>query len=339
MVRSSSLLGLGALLASRVAADYSLVDTYDRSNFFNSFDFFSGGDPTHGFVKYAAAQQANSAGLAGYSENMVYLGVDHQTQDPALPGRGSVRLSSKKTYTKGLFVADIQHMPVGCGVWPAFWTFGPNWPSSGEIDILEGVNSQTTNAVTLHTSEGCSMSNSGGLSTTKFSDNNSDCGAGGGNMGCSQQTVDTSNFGSGFNAQNGGIYAMEWTSDSISVWLFARNSAQAQALTNASNGTAPDPKSFGTPMATFNGGGCDIDNHFKDHQIVFNIALCGDWAGQQQVWQSDATCGKLANTCQDYVSQNAGAFTDAYFLINSLKVYQQGAGNQRRDLKVRKFIA
>ena len=50
-------------------------------------------------------------------------------------GRPSIRLESKNSYTHGLFVADIQHMPDSiCGVWPAFWTLGSGtWPYNGEI--------------------------------------------------------------------------------------------------------------------------------------------------------------------------------------------------------------
>lgn len=29
-----------------------------------------------------------------------------------------MRVESKATYTEGLFVLDLSHMPVGCGVWP-----------------------------------------------------------------------------------------------------------------------------------------------------------------------------------------------------------------------------
>lgn len=29
-------------------------------------------------------------------------------------------------------------LPLGYGTWPAFWTYGDNWPTGGELDILEG---------------------------------------------------------------------------------------------------------------------------------------------------------------------------------------------------------
>ena len=49
-----------------------------------------------------------------------YIGVDHTTVlSPTGVGRNSMRLVSKKAWTHGLFMADIWHMPVGCGGWPA----------------------------------------------------------------------------------------------------------------------------------------------------------------------------------------------------------------------------
>jgi hypothetical protein len=44
-------------------------------------------------------------------------GVDTVNKDQA--GRASVRLTSKKVYNHGLIVIDVEHMPVGCGTWPA----------------------------------------------------------------------------------------------------------------------------------------------------------------------------------------------------------------------------
>jgi hypothetical protein len=184
---------------------YLIEDTYDESSFFDAFSFFDGADPTAGFVEYVAAGTANLSALAGYSSNAVYLGVDYTTLNPP-GGRQSVRISSNKAYTRGLFIADIAHMPGSiCGVWPAFWTFGPNWPASGEIDIIEGVNQQTTDSVTLHTSAGCTMSATGSLTSSTLA--NADCNAGDAGTGCSISTVNTQAYGDGFNEIGGGVYA------------------------------------------------------------------------------------------------------------------------------------
>ena len=44
-----------------------------------------------------------------------------------------MRLESKTLFNGGVFLADVAHMPTGCGTWPAWWTYGPNWPTNGEI--------------------------------------------------------------------------------------------------------------------------------------------------------------------------------------------------------------
>jgi hypothetical protein len=53
---------------------------------------------------------------------------------------------------------------------------------------------------------------------------------------------------------------------------------------------------------------------------VFDTTFCGDWAGN--VWSGDPVCGSQAPSCQSFVQNNPSAFTDAYWLVNSLKVYQ-----------------
>lgn len=55
-------------------------------------------------------------------------------------------------------------MPEGCGTWPAAWeTLESDWPNSGEVDIVEGVNNETPNQSTLHTSAGCTMPGGGAM--------------------------------------------------------------------------------------------------------------------------------------------------------------------------------
>jgi hypothetical protein len=311
-----------ACYAGIASAQYTLTDNFDDTNFFQNFNFFSGADPTNGFVSFVDAGTANSTQLAGYSNNAVYMGVDSTTMNPAA-GRASTRVTSNKAYNHGLFIADIAHMPGStCGVWPAFWTFGPGWPGSGEIDIIEGVNAQNENAITLHTSSGCTMSTTGSGGGGVLA--NADCNSGNGNDGCSQSTTTSNNYGDGFNANQGGVYALDWTSSAISIYFFPRNSIPAD-ITSGN----PNPSSWGLPSAKFSGGGCNIDDHFKNHNIIFDTTFCGDWAGQ--VWSS-GSCASKAATCTDYVAQNPSAFKDSYWLINSVKVYNQGFNMTRRDM-------
>ncbi|KAK4250826.1 glycoside hydrolase [Corynascus novoguineensis] len=373
MVRPASSIAVLAFTAASTAraASYGLVDAFDASNFFDEFDFFTEPDPTHGFVQYVDGDMANREGLAGFASGGVYLGVDYNRT--TMTGRASVRVTSKKAYTRGLFVADIAHMPAGaagsssCGLWPAFWMFGPDWPSSGEIDIIEGVNSQAANSVSLHTGPGCTVSNVGSAPGTRLV--TADCQN---DEGCTQDTSSApesnSNYGTGFNAAGGGVYAVEWTDAAIKVWFFPQGSPTASQLSSFSaeggggggegkNTTSPDPSAFGTPLAVFansnnNIGDDNIDNdinscafdaHFADHRLVFDTTFCGDWAGR--AWHSDAACAALAPACEDYVGAHPEAFSEAYWLVRGIRVYQlqsedgdDGLQLQQQGRKVKRGI-
>jgi hypothetical protein len=295
-------------------ATYNPVDTYNHTNFFSAFQFITGTDPTHGFVNYVDQTTAQNTGLINTNNNQVYVGVDYTTAHPT-NGRNSVRLTSNKAYTHGLFIADISHMPGGiCGTWPAFWLFGPNWPESGEIDIIEGVNAQSTDSITLHTSSGCVINNAGSQAGTASL--TSDCNIGNANIGCRVSTTNINGYGTGFNNVGGGVYAMQWESSGIYVWFFQRG----QIPSDITNG-APVTGNWGPPVVAFNGNaGCDIDSHFANNRITFDTTFCGDWAGS--VWGS-GSCASLASSCQDYVAANPRAFANAYWAINSVKVYQK----------------
>ena len=258
------------------------------------------------------------------------MGVD-STNVASGRGRKSVRLTSKATYNHGLIVLDLEHMPgKACGVWPAFWTVGPDWPSGGEIDIIEGVNNQAHNSVTLHTGPGCSLdsrtspnkraTNAAAIFSGSVVTSNCDVNAAGqaANVGCSITTADSSNYGDGLNAGKGGVYATEWTSDVIRTWYFPRGSVPSDL------DSSPNPSAWGTPLAAFQSTSCDIDSTFQNHQIVFDTTFCGDWAGA--VWSGDSTCSQKAATCDDFVQNNPKAFTNAFWTINSLKVYT-GSGS------------
>jgi len=314
----------GALLLQGSIAGYVLTDNYQHDTFFGNFTPFTETDPTDGFVKFHDYNTAKDAGLIGRVTNYgdaSYLGVDYTSKSTT--GRGSIRISSHKAFNKGLFVADIAHMPVGCGTWPAFWLLGQGtWPQTGEIDIIEGVNAASANQMTLHTNAGCSVWNKGSLARPNTTNCDSNAPGQKKNAGCAYISSDSTSYGAGFNAVGGGVYATEWTGQAIAIWFWSR----AKIPADIHAGT-PDPSKWGTPMAHFCGGPgyCDIDAHFKNMQIIFDTTLCGQWAGDAGVWAA-SSCGKLADTCEAYVRDNPGVFRDAFWLVNSVKVYGGGGG-------------
>ncbi len=330
-------LTLKALLASTILiktsiAGYVLTDDYEKDSFFGNFTAFTAEDPTSGFVKfvdYENGAKQEIVGSASNDANSSYLGVDHKTSSTT--GRASHRLTSIKSWNKGLFIADISHMPVGCGAWPAYWMLGPGtWPAGGEIDIIEGVNNALTNQMTLHTSPGCTVMSNYTSPQSSFNTTNCDINASGQkkNAGCGIIAKDSNSFGAGFNAIGGGVYATEWTDKAIQIWFFPRSSIPADVASNT-----PNTSKWGTPMAHF-GGDCDINTHFQNMNIIFDTTFCGQWAGDPDVWKQ-SSCGSKADTCNAYVQLNPTAFKDAYWLVNSVKVYQQSAsGTRKRGLQM-----
>jgi beta-glucanase (GH16 family) len=54
----------------------------------------------------------------------------------------SGRVESKATFSASASTPRVRMMariklPPGYGMWPAFWSYGPAWPTNGEIDVLE----------------------------------------------------------------------------------------------------------------------------------------------------------------------------------------------------------
>lgn len=180
------------------------------------------------------------------------------------------------------------------------------------------MNTQGRNSFAAHTGPGCSITNSGFSGSLKTGNCDVNAPGQGTNVGCAIEADTTQSYGTGFNQNGGGVYATQWTDEAISIWFFPRQSVPADVTSGA-----PDPFGWGLPQARFSSP-CNIGSAFNDQRIVINTALCGDWAAQ--VWSQDSICSASASTCQDYVRDNPSAFANAYWSINSLKVYQQQAG-------------
>ncbi|KAH7115753.1 mixed-linked glucanase [Dactylonectria estremocensis] len=121
----------------------------------------------------------------------------------------------------------------------------------------------------------------------------------------------TSNFviyGNGFNQNGGGVYALEWTSSHISVWFFSRRDVPVD-ITNQE----PNPPTWDQPAARFNGNtGCSIDAHFCNNNLVFDTTF--------------SVAGGKARV--EFVATNPFEFIEAYWLIASIRIYQQDDANQ-----------
>lgn len=310
---------------------YSLTTHYAGESLISGFNFVSIADPTNGFIAYQDYSEAVSQGLVSVNSttDVVTLSVDTTNTynpDGSEGGRPSVRLESKLAVNQGLVIGDFAHMPGSvCGSWPAFWMYGPNWPNSGEIDIIEGANTAYTNLMSAHTGPNCNLPETGLFTGTQQLVNCTSPNDADGYSGCNYlpPTSDMSTYGDSFNAVGGGVYAMDWTSDAIRIWHFPRGSIPQDIVDKA-----PDPSGWGTPQALFGGGtglySCDVETSFANMNIIINLDLCGSYAGN--LWGVNNQCDDFATTCEEWVGNNPSQLTNVFWEINYVDVYSLVAG-------------
>ncbi len=131
---------------------YTLVwsDEFDGSAVNTSnwvFDTGGGGWGNNELQYYQAANAAVSGGILTITAKRESVGGMSYT---------SARLKTlgKRSWTYGRIEARLA-VPMGQGIWPAFWMLGTNfngsnWPGCGEIDIMEHINSENTVYGTIH---------------------------------------------------------------------------------------------------------------------------------------------------------------------------------------------
>ncbi|KZP13488.1 glycoside hydrolase family 16 protein [Athelia psychrophila] len=288
-----------------------IEDVYEGQNFFDRWTFFPYGDPTYGQVDYVNASTAFADGLAYVTEdNRVIMKVDNTTSVAEGANRNSVRIQSNTSYNTSLIILDVNHAPYGCGVWPAFWTVGPDWPWNGEIDILEGVSVNYQNQITWHTGPECLLTPSNNYTGTLVGNLNCDTNVSS-NAGCGIIDKSAASYGPYFDLQGGGVYAMMWDETGISVWNFYR----AAIPVEITQGGSPRPETWGLPAAQLSPEGCDIFGSFMNQSIIFDITLCGVWAG-------NAYPSSCPGTCATQVMDPAN-FVNASWDVNYVRVYSK----------------
>lgn len=137
-----------------------------------------------------------------------------------------------------------------------------------------GVNLNTDNLATLHTTPDCTMPSSRNMSGTGVA---MDCNSAvNNNQGCGVSFTQSNSYGSPFNSAGGGYYVMERTQAvGVKVWFWARSDSMVP--TGVKNGAAslnPD-STWGEPDAFFpSSSSCDFASQFNAHQIVFDLTFC-----------------------------------------------------------------
>lgn len=301
---------------SKHTGPFRLIELQQGQDLLEYYDFLDGPDSvgSAGFQTYVNRQRAHELGLLNVHPDgaLIMKSAPNSGQQ-----RFSIRLEGKRRFERGLFLLHVDHIPAGCGTWPAFWlTDEDNWPDNGEIDVVEGVNDQTNVKTALHTSESCSMyaqvppyaqtgkwDRSSGIPNTftGILDNETSVPADNcwvmaphqwANQGCVVTHPHNNTLGTPFNQQGGGVYVLDWDPDHgyIKSWVFPQslgypsNLEQAMATANSDQPVAPNPDAWNqAPYAYFAIGAnssCSAD-HFSNMRLIFNLAFCGTVAGNR----------------------------------------------------------
>lgn len=118
----------------------------DEKNWGNEVGFIR----NHELQYYTKRRTENS--VVGNGQLMI-IGRKEQF-DTAGYSSASLTTDGKHSWTYGKIEAKMK-LPVGQGIWPAFWMLGQNiheigWPRCGEIDIMEHINNTDVLHGTLH---------------------------------------------------------------------------------------------------------------------------------------------------------------------------------------------
>lgn len=304
-----------------VVLGYDLVRDYSGLSFYNGWDFYGGYDNlTLGDVVWLNINDAFGQGLAYVNtDGNAILKVDNMHKVEFNQKRNSIRITTQAAYAVGsLWITDMVHIPYGCSVWPAFWTMGPKWPDNGEIDIMEAINLMEHNQMALHTLPGCTHTtppNQMGMSTEL------DCSQ---PSGCVVAETAPNSFQTGFAAAGGGVFAAQFDVAGIFIWFWSRPNIP-QSVLQATSSSPIDISQWGPPSASFPATTCNITQFFSPQNLIFDITLCGIWAGLPSEYLP--ACGNSGPTgiCyNDNVVGPGDRYNDAYFEIKYVRAYTTG---------------
>lgn len=166
----------------------------------------------------------------------------------------------------------------------------------------------------LHTSPGCTSVSPNQTSNVTLSAN---CDASlNGNLGCAVVDPRPASYGAPFAEGGGGVFVTEFATSGISIWFFPRAVVPASISSlNTTTTRQIDTATLGTPVANWPSQGCATEQFFKSQNLVLNIALCGDAAGDPRFRE---TC---TGVCYDSVLGDGSNYADAYFDVAYIRAY------------------
>lgn len=164
------------------------------------------------------------------------------------------------------------------------------------------------------------------------------------NQGCVAVSSEEGSLGSSFNDKGGGVYVLEWDPENryIKSWVFSRSNIPQNLLDvietqSSSNRTMdkvdPIPEEWGIlPYAYFAIGeatGCSAD-HFVNLRIVFNLAFCGNVAGNRYFGDcpEQSKLFRVKNndpiaSCVEWIKSNPAELDEAYWAIKGVYVFER----------------
>ncbi|KAF9254259.1 hypothetical protein L218DRAFT_886668 [Marasmius fiardii PR-910] len=307
-------------------ASYIVFRDYSGQSFFSGWDFYGFIDnTTWGNVTFVDQNTATSQRLAYVDPTTGHaiLRVDNTTNIPpaTLVNRPTVKITTKEAFDVGsLIIIDVNHLPYGCSVWPAFWTLGINgqWPDVGEIDIIEGINNLPFNQIALHSTNGCFQAANPGQSGRTITTN---CTL---PEGCLVQETKPNSFGAAFAQAGGGVWATQIDVSGIYIWFWSRPDVP-RSVAQATADSSLNLTDWGAPTASYPASACTISKFFQPQKLVLDTTLCGTWAGVPSIYAQTCGQGQSAKPRLFQVSNvfgNGSNYGNAWWDISYVRVYR-----------------
>lgn len=343
--------------------DYSIADI--ERHFFTTFPH---DDPTHGDVIYDRKKWQNDGMIKLQNREGLYLyvkGREDTVRFDSFRLTSKAFYNLKEETPKMLFVFKGQ-LPSGKGIWPAWWLNGStqekwtykdssdtatdsgldhysgkghfydtpsavnstDWPSSGELDIIENINGQKLIYNTLHT---CPQ-----MCDSEWNDdgkiiNCANAKAGDPNSGCSGEAYEIDS--------PQGTFACLWEKDRIKFYYWTADEDvryeggplsadpnpdlwSGKNLKNKVQLLETDNSCNNASHGDWQCKSCEGSNHclFRNMKMIFNITLCGSWAGNL----FDETPNAL-NNCKEFIfGEGKSIINDQFFKIEYVAVKKIG---------------